>query len=199
MAELSDEELVSRLQGGDKSACTVCIDRYGTAVYRLALRLLKNEADAEDVMQETFLNAFKAIGSFEGRSSLKTWLYRITYNNAMMRLRQKDPALLSIDESWPPEDGAVIVPQQLFDWCCLPERELTSEETRQKLATAVTDLPPALKGVFLLREFEGLSTQETADALEISTDLVKTRLYRARLQLRENLADYFASAQPSGV
>ncbi|MCB8983828.1 MAG: sigma-70 family RNA polymerase sigma factor [Ardenticatenaceae bacterium] len=199
MAELSDQELVARLQGGDKSACTICIDRYGTAVYRLALRLLKNEADAEDVMQETFLNAFKAIGSFEGRASIKTWLYRITYNNAMMRLRQKDPALLSLDETWAAEDGAVVVPQQLFDWCCLPERELTSEEAREKLATAVTDLPPALKGVFVLREFEGLSTQETADALEISTDLVKTRLYRARLQLRENLADYFAGAHASGA
>lgn len=199
MSELSDAELVARVKLGDKGACTVCIDRYGTAVYRLALRLLKNEADAEDVMQETFLNAFKAIGSFEGRSSLKTWLYRITYNNAMMRLRQKDPALVSLEDALQ-DEGTTAVPHQLFDWCCLPERELTSAEARQTLATAVTDLPPALKGVFLLRELEGLSTQETADALQISTDLVKTRLYRARLHLREHLSDYFVGrAQATGA
>ncbi|MGB4872287.1 MAG: sigma-70 family RNA polymerase sigma factor [Candidatus Promineifilaceae bacterium] len=185
MTELSDEALIERIQGGDKAACAICMDRYGPDIYRLALSLLHNEADAEDVMQETFLNAFRAMASFEGRANIKTWLYRITYNNALMRLRKTDPTTASIEEIWLTETG--FVPRQLFDWCCLPEREVTIEEVRQELETAVTNLPPKLQTVFIMREVEGLSTQETAETLNISIDVVKTRLYRARQHLQEHL------------
>ncbi len=190
----TDEALLARIRAGDQSACAECIDIHAPAIYRLALRLMQNEEDAEDVVQETFVNAFKGIDSFEGRSSLSTWLYRIAYNNAMMRLRRPSPHTVSVEETL--DDGeAAPVPRQLFDWCCLPEKEFATEEVRRELETAVGQLPPTLRSTFILRELEGLSTQETADALDVSTDVVKTRLRRARLWLREYLSDYFAEKQ----
>lgn len=191
--EVYDEEnLIARLKDGDKSACAECIEFHAPQVYRLALRLTENEAEAEDVMQETFLNAFKAIDKFEGRSGLGTWLYRITYNTAMMRFRKpshKTPTI-SVEESLAQEEGA-IVPRQLFDWCCLPEQDFETDEVKTELNQAITELPDSLKGVFVLRELEGLSTQETAVALDLTPSNVKVRLHRARLWLRERLTPYF--------
>lgn len=189
---ISDEEILARVRGGDKSGCALCIEKYGSSLYRLALRLMKNEKDAEDVVQETFLNAFKAIDSFEGRSGLGTWLYRITYNNAMMRLRRPAPDSVSVEEALESAEQGYPVPQQFFDWCCLPEKELATEEVRRELETGMGELSPALRSVFVLRELEGLSTLETAETLGVSEDVVKTRLRRARLQLRERLSAYFA-------
>lgn len=187
---ITEQELLERLHDGDKAACALCIDMYGPQVYRLALSLMKNEADAEDVMQETFMNAYKGIDKFEGRSGLNTWLYRIAYNAAMMRLRRPSPYTLSIDETLQPETPTII-PHQLFDWCCLPEKDFETAETREYLEQSITELPEKLRVVFLLRELEELSTQETADILEISADAVKKRLHRARLWLRERLSTYF--------
>lgn len=193
VSELYDEEkLIERLKAGDKSACAECIEFHAPQVYRLALRITGNEAEAEDVLQETFLNAFKAIDKFEGRSGLGTWLYRITYNTALMRLRKpahKTPTV-SVEESLAQEEGA-IVPRQLFDWCCLPEQDFERDEVKTELNQAITELPDSLKGVFLLRELEGLSTQETAVALDLTPSNVKVRLHRARLWLRERLTPYF--------
>jgi RNA polymerase sigma-70 factor (ECF subfamily) len=186
----SDRDLLKRIQAGDKAACAECIDKYSPGIYRLALRLMQNEADAEDVMQETFISAFKAIGSFEGRSELSTWLYRIAYNAAMMRLRKHQPHTVSVEETETADDGA-LVPTQLFDWCCLPEQDFETGETRAELEKAIGELPDKLRAVFVLRELEGLSTEETAQALSISNETVKTRLHRARLWLRERLSPYF--------
>ncbi len=186
-----EANLISRLKAGDKSACAECIEIHSPLVYRLALRLMGNEVEAEDVLQETFLNAFKAIDSFEGRSGLGTWLYRIAYNASMMRLRRSDPYTISVEETLD-TDGLAVVPSQLFDWCCLPEKDFENDEVRQELDMAVNELPETLKAVFVLRELEGLSTAETANALEISEGAVKVRLHRARLWLRERLSDYFA-------
>jgi len=189
-ATLTDRVLVERIKAGDKAACAACIERHSAGVYRLALRLMQNESDAEDVMQETFLSAFKAIDAFEGRSELSTWLYRITYNTALMRLRRHQPDTVSVEETESPDDGS-LVPTQLFDWCCLPERDFDSGETRVELEKAIGALPEKLRAVFVLRELEGLSTEETAQALDISIETTKTRLHRARLWLRERLTPYF--------
>ena len=116
----ADRALLARIRAGDKSACADCIERYSAGVYRLALRLMKDEAEAEDVMQETFLNAFRAIDAFDGRSTLSTWLYRIAHNAALMRLRRAQPEMVPVDEAEASDDGA-LTPKQLFDWCCLPE------------------------------------------------------------------------------
>ena len=188
----ADQEILERIRAGDKAACALCIETYGPSLYRLALRLMQNETEAEDVVQETFMNAFKAIDSFEGRSGLGTWLYRITYNNAMMRLRRPSPQEISVETTLDDNDDGHLVPQQFYDWCCLPEEDFQTDEVRQQLEIAIGTLSPALRSVFTLRELEGLSTRETAVSLNISEDVVKTRLRRARLQLREELSDFFA-------
>jgi RNA polymerase sigma-70 factor (ECF subfamily) len=199
MNEPYDETvLLSRIQAGDKAACAECIENHSPAVYSLALRLMENEEEAEDVVQDTFFNAFKAIDSFEGRSSLATWLYRITYNAAMMRLRRPSPQMLSVEETLSSETQ-VVVPRQLFDWCCLPEEDFESDEVRLELENAIREMPESLKTVFILRELEGLSTAETAAILEISEGAVKVRLHRGRLWLRERLTPYFAEMASDGL
>ena len=187
---ISDEEILARIRSGDKSACDLCIEKHAPSLYRLALRLMNNEADAEDVVQESFLNAFKAIDTFEGRSELGTWLYRITYNNVMMRLRGRPPDPVSVDSTLDLSEEGALVPQQFYDWCCLPEEDFQSAEVRLELEKAIRTLSPALGSTFILRDLEGLSTRETAVALDASEDVVKTRLRRARLQLREALSSY---------
>ena len=188
--DYNEEFLISRLRAGDKAACAQCIEIHSPGIYRLALRLMENETDAEDIVQETFLSAFKAIRTFEGRSGLGTWLYRIAYNAAMMRLRKPDPHMVPVDESGTAMQQG-IVPTQLFDWCCLPEKDFEREEVKVELETAVHELPNSLKIVFVFRELEGLSTEETAAALDLTEGAVKVRLHRARLWLRERLTPYF--------
>jgi RNA polymerase sigma-70 factor (ECF subfamily) len=188
----TDRELLDRIRAGDKNACAECVEIHSPGIYRLALRLMKNAADAEDVVQETFLNAFKGIAGFDGRSELRTWLYRIAYNAAMMRLRRPGPETVSVDEAVEPEAGT-LVPKALFAWRDLPERELEKAELRALLEQAVRELPELLRAVYVMRELEGLSTGATAAALEVSEDVVKTRLHRARMRLRNRLSDYFAS------
>lgn len=194
LLHLDEDALLARIQAGDKEACARCIDHFAPRIYGIALRLMENEADAEDVVQETFIAALKNIDDFEGRSSLGTWLYRIAYNTAMMKLRKPLPPILSVDEALTPSEEGLTVPQQLFDWCCLPETDFETEEVQQELEVAIRDLPEALRTVFVLRDMEGMSTKETADVLDISTAAVKKRLERARLGLRERLSTYFAAS-----
>lgn len=166
-------------------------------IYRLGLKMLNNPQDAEDILQETFIKAYKHIGKFDGRSSISTWLYRIATNEALMSLRKKRPDMISFDvpsinESEPQE------PMQIVDWCCLPEEEFLSSEGRLRLDEAAERLPESLRIVFVLRDIEGLSTRETADVLDISEMAVKTRLSRARLRLREDLSTYFGKLVEKG-
>jgi RNA polymerase sigma-70 factor (ECF subfamily) len=185
----SDRALLARIRAGDKLACAECIELHSPGLYRVALRILGDETEAEDALQETFLNAFKSISAFDGRSGLNTWLYRIVYNAALMRIRRRQPTV-SVDEPALDEEGGEL-PRQLFDWCCLPEQDFDSSETRVQLEQAIGELPEKLKAVFVLRELEGLSTEATAQALDVSEEVVKTRLHRARLWLRERLSGYF--------
>jgi RNA polymerase sigma-70 factor (ECF subfamily) len=185
------DAFLERLQTGDPLAFAQFVDENQNQVYNLALRMLNDPQEAEDVLQETFLNAYKALPGFEGRSSLSTWLYRIASNASLMRLRKKQPATVSVDE--PLElDAGDTVPRQLVDWSNLPEDELLSNESRLVMDEAVSDLPEALRIVFVLRDLEGLSTEETGEVLGLSKGAVKTRLHRARLWLRERMSSYFA-------
>lgn len=193
---MSDTLLLDQIRAGDKAACALCIERYAPGIYRLALRLMKNEADAEDVMQETFLNAFKAIESFEGRAEIQTWLYRIAYNAAMARLQQPTFFISSVEETIESSEDGLVMPEQFFDCCCLPEQDFEKDEVRAELELAIRELSPTLRTVFVLRELEGFSVQKTAETLHITADVVKTRLHRARLQLRERLSAYFSTALP---
>ena len=191
----SGNELLHRLQAGDPLAFAQLVEENQNQIYNLALRMLNNAQEAEDVLQETFLSAFKALPGFEGRSSLSTWLYRIASNASLMRLRKKQPDTVSIDEPLTLEEGD-MVPRQLVDWSGIPEEILLSGESRQVMDAAVAELPEALRVVFILRDIEGLSTQETGEVVGLSEGAVKTRLHRARLQLREMLSAYFAERVP---
>jgi RNA polymerase sigma-70 factor (ECF subfamily) len=197
MSEQDQElQLLERLKAGDQSAYAELVDEHAGRIYNLALRMLGDEAAAEDVLQETFLNAFKAIERFEGRSSLGTWLYRIANNAALMQIRKREPQSFSMDAPVETDEGEQI-PRQFFDFCCLPEREMLTEEAYGEMRAAIDELPEGMRVVFVLRDIEGLSTQETADELGLSVPAVKTRLMRARLALRERLADYFAHSSVS--
>lgn len=185
----ADQQIFSRLQSGDMTACAECVELHSNGLYRLGLRLLGDENEAEDIVQETFLSAFKGIDKFDGRSTLGTWLFRIAYNNAMMRLRKRKPDLVAIDQPILTDEGTM--PRQMFDWCCIPERDLLTDEAQSKIKWAISQLSESLRVVFSLRDIEGLSTAEVAEILDISESAVKVRLHRARLALREILSEYF--------
>jgi RNA polymerase sigma-70 factor (ECF subfamily) len=154
--------------------------------------MLGNPQDAEDILQETFIKAFNNIDGFEGRSKVSTWLYRIAVNESLSLLRKRKDNLTSIDASFETDDGDIL-PRQIIDWCCLPERELISDEARHYITEAIDTLSDANRATFLLRDVEGLSTREAAKVLDISESAVKVRLMRARMQLRESLTDFFAN------
>ncbi len=179
------------LQEGDPEEFYRLVDAYSSKIYRLAIKMLNQQQDAEDVLQETFVKAYRGLKTFDGRSKLSTWLFRIATNEALMVIRKKHPDVVSIDEPIETEEGEQE-PVQIIDWCCLPESELLSDETREKLDAAVQKLPERLRVVFLLRDINDLSTHETADVLGLTETAVKTRLSRARLRLREELSAYFS-------
>jgi RNA polymerase sigma-70 factor, ECF subfamily len=189
---LSSEDFsLEALQAGDRSEFARVVDAYYTIIYRLALKILGNSQDAEDVLQETFIKAYRHISGFNGHSKLSTWLYRIATNEALMLIRRQKPDFVSIDE--PMENLDVDQePLQIEDWCCLPEKELLSSEARIHLDKAIDRLPASLRVVFVLRDIQGLSTLETADVLDLSETAVKTRLSRARLRLRGDLTSYYS-------
>jgi RNA polymerase sigma-70 factor, ECF subfamily len=162
-------------------------------VYNLALRMMSNPQEAEEVLQETFISAFRALERFEGRSQLSTWLYRIAYNAALMRLRKREVQTTSIDDPLVNEEGEEL-PRQLVDWTGLPDDVVLGKELRDVLDRAVATLPHTLRTVFVLRDIEGLSTAEVAEALSLTETNVKVRLHRARLVLREQLTAYFAAS-----
>jgi RNA polymerase sigma-70 factor (ECF subfamily) len=178
------------LRSGDRAEFARMVEAYYAMIYRLAIRMVGNTQDAEDILQETFIKAYRYLKDFDGRSSLSTWLYRVATNEALMFLRRKRPDQISIDEPVSTDEGEAE-PVQIVDWCCLPEQELLSSEARLHLDRAVDELSPSLRVVFVLRDIQGLSTQETAEVLNLSETAVKTRLSRARLRLREELSGYY--------
>lgn len=190
---MSGSEIISieELRQGNRTEFGRLVESYSTSIYRLALKMLGNPQDAEDVLQNTFLKALQGVKSFEGRSSLSTWLYRIAVNEALMLIRKHKPQMLLSDLEVEDEDGNDFTPVEFTDWCCLPEEEFVSTESRQALDDAIQRLPASLRVVFLLRDIEGLSIQETCETLGLSETAVKTRLLRARLRLRELLSAYY--------
>ncbi len=181
-----------KLRMQDRAEFARLVDAYSQPVYRAALKILADPQDAEDVLQETFIKAMRALPGFEGRSSLATWLYRIAVNEALMLLRKRKPEALSVDVPGGDDEDEQDEPFQIVDWCCLPESEFLSTEFRQELDRAMQQLSPTLRVVFVLRDIEGLSIEETAAALGVSQQVVKTRLLRARLKLREELSAYYS-------
>lgn len=196
MIKESSEPLnLEKLQSGDIDELTKMVNIHTDQIYRVALRMLNNETEAEDVLQETFIKAINSIGKFEGRSNLSTWLYRIAVNESLMYIRKRKPEVSVIHDD-EDEDAEGISSSQIVDWCCLPESEFMSSETREILDNAIHELPENLRSVFILRDIEGLSITETAQTLDLSETNVKTRLLRARMKLREELSVYFSDRLP---
>jgi RNA polymerase sigma-70 factor (ECF subfamily) len=185
-----DAGLVRLAQEGDSEAFAELVARYENSIFRLARNITQNAEDAEDVLQETFLKAFEHLDEFRGDSKFYTWLVRIAVNQALMKLRKrKSDRSVSLDETF--DTGEDTLVREIAVWAEDPERLYSQEELRQILASAIESLPPIFRTVFALRDIEELSTEETAQILNLSVPAVKSRLLRARLRLREKLTRYF--------
>jgi len=192
---MTNDISLEALIAGDRAEFARLVDAYSSPIYRLGLRMLGNPQDAEDVLQNTFINALTHIQSFEGRSNIATWLYRIAANEALMLIRKKKPEV-NLEPREGGEDDQDLKPTQFIDWSALPEDELLSGEGKGFLDEAITALPESMRLVFLLRDVEGLSIKETANALGLTETNVKTRLLRARMALREGLSTYYGEHLP---
>src|SRR3954453_4148756 len=191
VGEPTDEQvLVQAAREGDVGAFEELVRKYDRNVFRIANHITQNREDAEDVVQDAFLKAYQNLGHFQGQSKFYTWLVRIAVNEALMRLRRRRPErMVSLDEDIKTDEDSM--PREVADWAPNPEQLYTQAELKDILGKTIQGLPPSFRTVFVLRDVEGLSTEETADALELSVPAVKSRLLRARLQLRERLNKYF--------
>jgi RNA polymerase sigma-70 factor (ECF subfamily) len=186
--------LVLAAKGGDVQAFEELVRRYDRNVFRIAQHITHNREDAEDVVQDAFLKAYENLNQFQGQSKFYTWLVRIAVNEALMKLRRLKPGrTVSLDEDVKTEEDSL--PREVADWSPNPEQQYSQAELKDILTRTIQGLPMSFRTVFVLRDVEGLSTEETAEALELSVPAVKSRLLRARLQLRERLNRYFQKRQ----
>ena len=188
----TDLSLVERLQRGDATALEGIIERHGSRVYRLAYQITRNEADAEEVVQDVFLAVYRKIHTFEGRAALGSWLYRVTTNAALIKRRSRrtdrevplDPQLPSfLADGHRAGDPAYLN----ADWSQTPEADLLSRETREILQRTIDGLPDPYRAVLVLRDVEGLSNEDVAEVVGDTVPAVKSRIHRARMVLREEL------------
>jgi RNA polymerase sigma-70 factor (ECF subfamily) len=185
---VSDEELVTRVQGGDTESFSELADRWADRAYGLALSIVKKPEDAEDVVQEAFLSAYRSIPRFKHGSTFGTWLYRIVTNTALVKIR-KSAREVFLDG--PEEGNGHKVPEGLVDWTDTPLDDLINQETREMMDRAIEGLSLDERTVFVLRDVDGLPASEVAEILDLSVPAVKSRLHRARVQLRDELEGYF--------
>jgi RNA polymerase sigma-70 factor (ECF subfamily) len=187
---VDESELVSRAQAGEDEAFADLVSRYQSKIYRLAKNITQNNEDAEDVLQEAFLKAYSHLAGFQRNSRFYTWIVRIAVNEALMKLRKRrSDRTVPLDE--PVDTGEEAVAREIAVWEDNPEQRYSHEEMQQILDDAVDELKPDFRTVFVLRDIEELSTEETAETLGISVPAVKSRLLRARLALREKLTRKF--------
>jgi RNA polymerase sigma-70 factor (ECF subfamily) len=180
--EPPDHELIAGVRKGDAASFEKIMRRYNQRVFRAARSVLRNDTEAEDVVQETFVRAYRHLGDFEERSSLGTWLTRIAVNEALSRLRRSRLfGALENDKDQNEKESSVKSTQQG------PEEEASSRELRSVLVAAIDSLPEDFRTVFVMREIEGLSTLETSEALQLSSEAVRVRLHRARSALRASV------------
>src|SRR5258708_17607846 len=188
--------LVQAAKRGDISAFEQLVKRYDRNVFRIAQHITQNREDAEDVTQDAFLKAFENLKGFQEQSKFYTWLVRIAVNEALMKLRRRRTAkTVSLDEDVQTEDDSV--PRDVADWSPNPVQLYDQAELKDILQRTIQGLPASFRTVFVLRDVEGLSTEETAEALDLIIPAVKSRLLLARLQLRERLNKYFQKREKS--
>src|SRR6266436_7600976 len=189
VAREDEHQLVAAAKSGDVTAFEELVNRYERKIFRLTMNITRNREDAEDAMQDAFMKAYSHLDKFHEDSRFYTWLVRIAANEALMRLRKRRPNQVSLDEPIEGEDD--FIPQQIQDWGPSPEQRYAQTEMRDILRGVIDDLAPDFRVVFVLRDVEGLSTEETAEAVGISEAAVKSRLLRARLKLRQKLDRHF--------
>jgi RNA polymerase sigma-70 factor (ECF subfamily) len=192
-AVVTDEDLVARARTKDYAAFEELVDRYEDKIFRLAFRFVRNETEAKEIVQDTFLLVWRKLDTFKGDSQFGSWLYRVATNTALMRLRaqRRHPEISTEELPVDYLDNYGQLPAAGENWAKRPDDELQSDELRHRIQKAVDELPDIYRTVFLIRDVEGLSTEETAEVLEISIPTVKTRLHRARLALRDAITRYF--------
>ncbi len=189
-----EAQLVSAAKAGDTTAFEELVNRYERKIFRLGMNITQNREDAEDVMQDAFLKSYQNLDRFQGESRFYTWLVRIAVNEALMKLRKRRPNQVSLDEPLT-DDGDDSVFREIEDWGPSPEKKFAQTELNDILNSVIAELDPIFRVAFLLRDVEGLSTEETGQILGISSAAVKSRLLRARLKLRQKLNKYFRRSE----
>jgi RNA polymerase sigma-70 factor (ECF subfamily) len=196
---MKDESIsLPALRQGDERAVRRLVDAHSARIYNVARRILRNPQDAEDAVQETFLTALDKLEQFDGRASFLTWLYRIAVNTSLMALRKRRTRQRKEEPLELPSFEA-LRGRELLDWSADPSRKLLRRELQQVMDRALDRLPEKYRVVFVLRDLEGLSTEQTGKVLGITPNNVKVRLLRARLFLREQLDRYFHEHEPVQV
>jgi len=192
MDRTEDRQLISRLQAGDESAVQELAERYTPRIFQLAMRHMKNREDAEEVTQDVLVKVYRKVGEFRGDSALSSWIYRITFNTAMSRLRNGRLARAADKErerlaSAASTDERARLTREPIDWSQMPDEELLRLQLRQAVAAAIADLPEIYREPVVLRDIQGLTTEEASTRLRVKDQTLKSRLHRGRLMLRERL------------
>jgi len=193
-ARLAQDELLARLKAGDERALTDLADEYGSKIYQLAFRYLRNREDAEEVTQDVLFKVYRKIDAFRGDAALSSWIYRITFNAAMSRLRTAKYQR-SQDDGTPQAaaDGESREPSRrsdVADWSDLADERLLRSQLRTRVFRAILALPAIYRAPVMLRDIQGMSTEEASAMLRVKDQTLKSRLHRGRLILRKQLADF---------
>lgn len=183
---MDEQRLILEAQAGNTIALAELVKKYEKTIYSFAFKICRNPDKAENTMQETFISMVKSLKQFDGKSKLSTWLYRITANHCLMEYRKRKQNYVSIDD-----DDALISEESVADWKNVPSFSIENEELKSVLDDAIQKLSPEYRIVFLLRDVEGLSTEETGKITELSVPAVKSRLHRARAFLRKEISQTF--------
>jgi RNA polymerase sigma-70 factor (ECF subfamily) len=190
--ECDDLDLVHASKNGDVAAFEQLVKRYDRKLLRIAQSVTHNREDSQDAVQEAFLKAYTHLAAFREDSKFSTWLIRITVNQSLMKLRKhRVTKEESLDDDFQAEGD--VLPREVTDWAPNPEQLYWASELRDILIKCLEELSPLLRTVFVLRDIEGLTIDQTVEVLNVSETAVKARLWRARLQLREGLTNYFSS------
>jgi RNA polymerase sigma-70 factor, ECF subfamily len=188
----ADRQLIGRMQAGDATAVADLASTYGPRIHQLALRYVKNWEDAEEVTQDVLMKVHRKIDAFRGDAALSSWIYRITFNTAMSRLRSSRASRLT--EVQKPDNTSPDEPERLpaepADWSSLADDLVLRSQMRERLIASLAHLPAVYRVPVILRDIQGLSTEEASAVLRVKTQTLKSRLHRGRLLLREHLADF---------
>lgn len=193
MDRTHDHQLIARLQADDETAVHELAERYGSRIYQLALRHMKNREDAEEVTQDVLMKVYRKVGAFRGDAALSSWIYRITFNTAMSKLRttrlarQAEQEMERVMAAAAQAGEERHAPRQTPDWSHMPDEELLRSQLREAVAAAIDELPEIYRQPVVLRDIQGLTTEEASSRLKLKDQTLKSRLHRGRLMLRERL------------